>query len=73
MCRRRGIKPGASTRPGWRRGGADVTKVKCNDESLLLGVVDDLMGIEPSIGILEDETAETRLAWLRGVAEPDRG
>jgi len=48
--------------------GADTTKVKCNGESLLIGVVvDELTGIELSIDILEDETAETQLAWLREI------
>ncbi len=37
---------------------------------MLVGVVvDDLMGIELSIDILEDETAETQLAWLREIVE----
>ena len=50
--------------------GADVTKVKRGGESLLVGVVvDDLTGIELSIDILEDETAETQLAWLREIVE----
>ena len=50
--------------------GADITQVKCNGNTLLIGVVvDDLTGIELSIDILEDETTETQLAWLREMAE----
>jgi len=50
--------------------GADVTRVKCEGESLAVGVVvDGLTGIELSIDILEDETAEAQLAWLREIAE----
>ncbi len=32
-------------------------------------VVDDLTGIELTIDLLDDETAETQLAWLREIAE----
>jgi hypothetical protein len=50
--------------------GADTTKVKCKGESIPVGVVvDDLTGIELTIDILEDETAETQLAWIREIAE----
>jgi hypothetical protein len=50
--------------------GADVTRVQCQGQSLLVGVVvDGLSGIELTIDILEDETAETQLAWLREIAE----
>lgn len=50
--------------------GADLTRVQCKGESLILGVVvDDLKGIELSIDILDDETAETLVAWLRQTAE----
>jgi len=50
--------------------GADVTQVKCKGEELAVGVVvDDMTGIELTIDILEDETAETQLAWLREIAE----
>ena len=50
--------------------GADLTRVQCQGESLVIGVVvDDLEGIELSIDILDDETAETQLAWLRQMAE----
>jgi hypothetical protein len=50
--------------------GADTTKVKCKGESISVGVVvDDLTGIELTIDILEDETAETQLAWIREIAE----
>jgi transposase-like protein len=50
--------------------GADLTRVQCQGESLVIGVVvDDLEGIELSVDILDDETAETQLAWLRRIAE----
>jgi len=50
--------------------GADTTKVKCKGESIPVGVVvDDLTGIELTIDILENETAETQLAWIRELAE----
>jgi transposase-like protein len=50
--------------------GADLTRVQCQGESLVIGVVvDDLEGIELSVDILDDETAETQLAWLRQIAE----
>lgn len=50
--------------------GADLTRVQCQGESLVIGVVvDDLEGIELSIDILDDETAETEVAWLRQIAE----
>jgi transposase-like protein len=50
--------------------GADLTRVQCQGESLVVGVVvDDLKGIELSVDILDDETAETQLAWLRRIAE----
>jgi transposase-like protein len=50
--------------------GADLTRVQCQGESLVVGVVvDDLQGIELSVDILDDETAETQLAWLRQIAE----
>lgn len=49
--------------------GADLTRVQCKGESLVIGVVvDDLKGIELSIDILDDETAETLVAWLRQTA-----
>gem|GEM_PF-3798454 len=31
--------------------------------------MDDLTGIELAIDILDDETAETQLAWLREITE----
>jgi len=37
--------------------GADLTRVQCQGESLVVGVV------------VDDETAETQLAWLRQIAE----
>ena len=50
--------------------GADLTRVQCQGESLVIGVaVDDLEGIELSIDVLDDETAETEVAWLRQIAE----
>jgi len=50
--------------------GTDTTKVKCKGEELAVGVVvDDLTGIELTIDILDDETAETQLAWLREITE----
>jgi hypothetical protein len=50
--------------------GADLTRVQCQGESLVIGVVvDDLKGIELSVDILDDETAGTQLAWLRRIAE----
>lgn len=50
--------------------GADLTRVQCQGESLVVGVVvDDLEGIELSVEILDDETAETQVAWLRQIAE----
>lgn len=50
--------------------GADLTRVQCQGESLVVGVVvDDLEGIELSVDILDDETAETQLAWLRQIAK----
>jgi hypothetical protein len=50
--------------------GADLTRVQCQGESLVVGVVvDDLECIELSVDILDDETAETQLAWLRQIAE----
>jgi len=50
--------------------GADLTRVQCQGESLVIGVVvDDLEGIELSVDVLDDETAETQLAWLRQIAE----
>ncbi len=50
--------------------GADITQVKCGGESLLVGVVvDDRTGIELSVEILEDETTESLLAWLKEVAD----
>jgi hypothetical protein len=50
--------------------GADLTRVQCQGESLVIGVVvDDLEGIELSVDILDDETAETQVAWLRRIAE----
>jgi len=50
--------------------GADLTRVQCQGESLVIGVVvDDLKGIELSVDILDDETAETQVAWLRQIAE----
>lgn len=49
--------------------GADLTRVQCQGESLVIGVVvDDLEGIELSVDILDDETAETQVAWLRRIA-----
>jgi len=32
-------------------------------------VVDDLTGIELTVDLLEDETAESQLAWLREIAQ----
>jgi len=50
--------------------GADLTRVQCQGESLVIGViVDDLKNIELSVDILDDETAETQVAWLRQIAE----
>ena len=50
--------------------GADLTRVQCQGESLVIGVVvDDLEGIELSVDILDDETAETQVAWLRQIAD----
>jgi transposase-like protein len=50
--------------------GADLTRVQCQGESLVIGVVvDDLGGIELSVDILDDESAETQVAWLRQIAE----
>lgn len=50
--------------------GADVTRVQCQGASLVVGVaVDDLTGIELSIAILDDETAETQLAWLQELTD----
>jgi len=50
--------------------GADVTRVKCKGEELAVGVVvDDMTGIELTIDILEDETAESQLAWLQEIAQ----
>jgi len=54
--------------------GADLTRVQCQGESLVIGVVvDDLEGIELSLDVLDDETAETQLAWLRQIAEQVAG
>jgi transposase-like protein len=53
--------------------GADLTRVQCQGKSLVIGViVDDLEGIELSVDILDDETAETQVAWLRQIAEQVR-
>jgi hypothetical protein len=50
--------------------GTDVTRVQCQGQSLPVGVVvDGLSGIELSIDVLDDETAQTQLAWLREIAE----
>lgn len=50
--------------------GADVTKVKCKGEELAVGVVvNDLTGIELTVDLLEDETVESQLAWLREIAQ----
>ena len=50
--------------------GADLTRVKCNGENLVVGVVvDDHSGIELAIDILEDESAESILAWLHEVVK----
>jgi transposase-like protein len=50
--------------------GADLTRLQCQGESLVIGVVvDDLQGIELSVDILDDETAQTQVAWLRQIAE----
>jgi hypothetical protein len=49
--------------------GADLTRVQCKGESLVVGVVvDDVTGIELSVDILDDERAETQVAWLREIA-----
>lgn len=49
--------------------GADLTRVQCQGESLVLGVVvDDVTGIELSVDILDDESADTQVAWLREIA-----
>jgi hypothetical protein len=49
--------------------GADLTRVQCRGESLVVGVVvDDVTGIELSVDILDDESADTQLAWLREIA-----
>jgi transposase-like protein len=50
--------------------GADLTRLQCQGESLVIGVVvDDLQGIELSVDILDDETAQTQVAWLRQISE----
>jgi len=50
--------------------GADLTRVRCQGESLVVGVVvDDVTGIELSVDILDDESAETMTSWLREVAD----
>jgi hypothetical protein len=50
--------------------GAGLTRVQCQGESLVIGVVvDDLQGTELSADILDDESAETQVAWLRQIAE----
>lgn len=50
--------------------GADLTRVRCQGESLVVGVVvDDVTGIELSVDILDDESAETQVAWLREIAD----
>lgn len=49
--------------------GADLTRVHCQGESLVVGVVvDDVTGIELSVEILDDESAQTQVAWLREMA-----
>lgn len=49
--------------------GADLTRVQCHGESLVVGVVvDDVTGIELSIDILDDESADSEVAWLREIA-----
>jgi hypothetical protein len=50
--------------------GADLTRVQCQGESLVVGVVvDDVTGIELSVDILDDESADTQVAWLREIAD----
>ena len=50
--------------------GADLTRVRCQGESLVVGVVvDDVTGIELSVDILDDESADTQVAWLREIAD----
>ena len=56
--------------------GADVTRLQCQGQSIPVGVVvDDLTGIELTVDLLEDETAESQLAygpvgaWLREIAQ----
>jgi hypothetical protein len=50
--------------------GADLTRVRCQGESLVVGVVvDDVTGIELSVDILDDESAATQVAWLREMAD----
>ena len=47
-----------------------MTRVKCKGEELAVGVVvDDMTGIELTIDILEDERAESQLAWLQEIAQ----
>jgi hypothetical protein len=49
--------------------GADLTRVQCHGESLVVGVVvDDVTGTELSVDVLDDESADTQLAWLREMA-----
>jgi hypothetical protein len=49
--------------------GAGLTRVQCQGESLAVGViVDDVTGIELSVDILDDESADTQAAWLREIA-----
>jgi transposase-like protein len=50
--------------------GADLTRVQCKGQNLVVGVVvDDLSGIELAVDILDDESAETILAWLAKVVD----
>jgi hypothetical protein len=50
--------------------GADLTRVQCQGESLVIGVVvDDVTGIELSVDILDDESADSQVAWLREIAD----
>jgi len=50
--------------------GADVTRLQCQGQSIPVGVVvDDLTGIELTVDLLEDETAESQLAWLQEIAQ----
>jgi hypothetical protein len=45
--------------------GADLTRVHCQGESLVVGViVDDITLIELSVDLLDDESAGTQVGWL---------